>query len=243
MPSAAPREPGSPPWNDEPPWPVITLAEPKPEFRRRRWRELDHEERYRAQHEELLEIARGLAERNGFAGTQISHIVEAAGCSRRTFYAHFGSKEGCFGELMVRAGALGISKWAEAAENALPHGPYVTMLAIVDAWSSFYFDPVNFPLSPRLTGSLSAEGHRPGSPLAEPLRVVTTAGAELFFVAARRLGSPLPDDVLRLAARIQLNGLVDIIQPLGGGQISPDKDLLASGLVRALGFADTLSPS
>lgn len=234
-PSAA-RESGLPPPRHEPPWPTIVIAEPKPTFSRRRWRDLDHEDRYRIQHEALLEITRGLAERNGFAGTQISQIIEAAECSRRTFYAHFGSKEGCFGELIVRTGALATAKWAEAAENALADGPYATMLAIVDAWAGFYFESPNFPMSPRLTGSLSAEGHRPGSLLARPLEVVTSTGAEVFFVAARRLGSPLSDDILRVAARIQLNGLVDTIKPLPDGNVSPGKDLLATVLVQALGL-------
>jgi AcrR family transcriptional regulator len=237
--SSAASEQGLPVLRDEPPWPVITIPEPKPSFTRRRWRDLDHEDRYRVQHETLLGIARGLAEQNGFAGTQISQVVEAAECSRRTFYAHFGSKEGCFGEIIVRSGAQGIAKWVEAAESSLAGGPYATMLAIVEAWAGFYFESNYFPLSPRLTWSLTAEGNRPGSLLARPLDVVTTAGSEVFFVAARRLGSRLPDHVLRLAARIQLNGLLDTIKPLPDGDVSPAKDLIATVLVEALGLVPT----
>lgn len=236
--SPAADEPGLPAPRDRPPWPIITIPEPKPSYSRRRWRELDHEERYRIQHESLLEATRGLAERNGFAGTQISQIVKAAECSRRTFYAHFGSKEGCFGELILRAGAHAVVKWVEAAEGSLAQGPYATMLAIAEAWAGLYFEALDFPLSPRLTWSLTAEGNSPGSPLARPLDVVTTASSEVFFVAARRLGSRLPDHVLRLAARVQLNGFLDIIKPLPDGKVSPDKQLIATVLVEALGLVD-----
>jgi AcrR family transcriptional regulator len=239
MSSSSANEPGTrPPPGDEPPWPVITIPEPKPSFTRRRWRDLEHEDRYRIQHEALLEITRNLAERNGFAGTQISQVVEAAGCSRRTFYAHFGSKEGCFGELIVRAGAQGIAQWVEAAKNSLQHGAYATMLAIIDSWAQFYFESPNFPLSPRLTWTLSAEAHRPGSLLAAPLDVVTSAGAEVFFVAARRLGSGLPDDALRVASRVQLSGLLDTIRPQPDGHVTPAKELLTTVLVHALGLSD-----
>jgi AcrR family transcriptional regulator len=51
------------------------------------------ERRKQAVVDEIVRAAIDLFTRNGFEETPVDAIVEAAGCSRRTFYRYFGSKE------------------------------------------------------------------------------------------------------------------------------------------------------
>src|SRR4051794_1030786 len=198
------------------PWPTISVPKALPAAKGKRpWGNMSYEDRHQLQHDTLLRITRQLAEEHGFNGTQITEIVSLAGVSRRTFYEHFGSKEACFSELLLSAGAVGVSTWSEAADRGLPDGPYATFHAVLEAWADIMGDSATFPLSRKLAASLWAEAHNPG--LAEAMEAVTRAGADVFFVIARRLGSPLPDDLVRVTSRLVFNGLVGVIEPRRAG--------------------------
>lgn len=51
------------------------------------------ERRRQDSRDEIVAIAIGLFVRDGFEATTVEAIAEAAGCSPRTFYRYFGSKE------------------------------------------------------------------------------------------------------------------------------------------------------
>lgn len=50
---------------------------------------------------QLLDAARTVFERDGFAGARITDIADAAGVAHGTFYTYFDSKEEIFGELIA----------------------------------------------------------------------------------------------------------------------------------------------
>lgn len=231
--SADARTPSPPeiPWPDPP-----VVAPPAVAGSRRSWGEMSYEQRFRMQHESLMRITLKLAEEKGYDGTQIAQIVALAGVSRRTFYEHFGSKDGCFAELIVRACAAAMKVEIEAAEPQIPNGPYATFLAMVEAWSDMMRDSVAYPLSGELSATLWAEAQKPDSPLAEAMGQMLLQAAGLFFVAARRLGSPLDDELLMLATRQQVIAMVQAVKPRKGKHHTKEHQLLAQVMCVAFGF-------
>ncbi|MCD0449322.1 TetR family transcriptional regulator [Actinocorallia sp. API 0066] len=64
------------------------------------------ERKRRAVRQELGEVALKLLAAHGFEGTTIDQITEAAGCSRRTFFRYFKSKEDVIIEVLSDLGDL-----------------------------------------------------------------------------------------------------------------------------------------
>lgn len=166
---------------------------------------------------------------------QISEIVALAGVSRRTFYEHFASKEACFAELVRRTAEPIVVEFSAAAEQALPDGPTATFHAIVTAWSNMVGKDQSL-FSEQLALSVWTEGLRPESPFSEALSMLVDIVTELFVVAARRLGSPLDDHLLSLAARQQVTGLIGMIIKLKDRYSSFEHEAIAKVVTVSLGF-------
>ena len=65
-----------------------------------------------APHDRLLEVACEMFCRDGIHATGIDRILAAAGVSKMTLYAHFGSKEGLLREVLLREGAAWRAEFA-----------------------------------------------------------------------------------------------------------------------------------
>jgi AcrR family transcriptional regulator len=166
---------------------------------------------------------------------QVSEIVALAGVSRRTFYEHFASKQACFAELIRRTVAPVVSSFSAAAEQALPDGPIATFRAIVSAWADMVGKDQAL-YSEQLALSVWTEGLRPESPFSEALTMYVDAVTELFVVAAKRLGSPLEDRLLSLAARQQVTGLIGVIIELKDRHSPVEHQHLAQVIAVSFGF-------
>jgi AcrR family transcriptional regulator len=110
---------------------------------------LTPEEVARSQRERILQAMREAVQEQGFADASIADVIKRAGVSRKTFYAQFADKEGCFleiyGELMGRLQAVtrdafdAQDEWVPALRagltallNALAYEPAVARLCFVD---------------------------------------------------------------------------------------------------------------
>jgi AcrR family transcriptional regulator len=156
--------------------------------------------------------------------------------SRRTFYEHFASKEACFAELVRHTAEPIIVEFSAAAERALPEGPTATFRAIVLAWTNMVGKDQSL-FSEQLALSVWTEGLRPESPFNEALSMLVDIVTELFVVAARRLGSPLDDPILSLAARQQVTGLMGMIIKLKDRHSSIEHEIIAKVVTVSLGFS------
>jgi AcrR family transcriptional regulator len=89
-----------------------------------------------APHERILDVARELFCRNGIHATGIDRILAAAGASKMTLYARFGSKEALLREVLVQEGEDRRATLF-AAIHAAGSGPRARLAGIVaalDAW-------------------------------------------------------------------------------------------------------------
>jgi AcrR family transcriptional regulator len=76
-------------------------------------------------------MARAIAE-HGFRESTIADVVRYARTSRRTFYEHFASKQGCFIALLLEANAEMVRQIAAAVD---PHQPWrVQVRQAIEAW-------------------------------------------------------------------------------------------------------------
>src|SRR5262249_35058729 len=88
------------------------------------------ERRRRSARAEIAEVALELFERDGFEATTVEQIAATAGCSPRTFYRYFGTKEGALfhdlagaiagmGEALARRLAGGEAEWPAVCGSLL----------------------------------------------------------------------------------------------------------------------------
>lgn len=214
-------------------WPVPPeVEEIIPAGRRRAWGKLSHEERFRRQRRDLLAAAARLAVSRGYEGTRVADIVAEAGLSKSTFYEHFQSKEECFVELYQRTSAAMLRTGIAAAESSLERGPYEAILAVIKALTGYVSQ------NPRL-----AEVIRVEVGAAQPAIAIERAEnrrriADLFRVLARRLGSPLAEDDLRLSVRVVVEGVTTVLPELRDKEATFEHRLQAIARLgcRALGF-------
>lgn len=225
------------PVSEDPEWPSVP-DEPitPPTERRRAWGSISYEQRYREQREGFLRIARELANASSPDEVQISHIVAEAGVSRRTFYEHFATKEECFAEMVRHAAPPLVARFVAAAQEALPLGATATFRAMITTWTGIMFGG-EMVISRRFALRMWTDGLRPGSPYTEPTSKVVDAVTEVFVVAAKRLGTPLVDPLLHIAARQQVLGLFGGALHLADHKFpAAEYDRLANVVAIGLGF-------
>lgn len=197
--------------SDSPEWPSVPDEPITPPIEQRRaWGSISYEQRYREQREAFLRIARELANASSPDEVQISHIVAEAGVSRRTFYEHFPTKEACFAEMVRHAAQPLVARFVIAAQEALPLGPTATFRAMIRTWTGIMFGD-QLVISRRFALRMWTDGLRPGSPYTEPTSRIVDAVTDVFVVAAQRLGTPLMDPLLHVAARQQVLGLFGVL--------------------------------
>jgi hypothetical protein len=88
----------------------------------------------------------------------------------------------------------------------------------------------------QLALSVWTEGLRPESPFSEALSTLVDIVTELFVVAAKRLGSPLDDYLLSLAARQQVTEFIGMIIKLNDRHSSIEHENIAKVVTVSLGF-------
>ena len=137
------------------------------------------------------------------AKTSVASITSTAGLAKRVFYEHFADKETCFVELFREYGAEQLRFALDAAEAETDRSPLETLRAVIRALVTYR------AADPRLVAAIRAQA-RPGSPLAAAYDEHHRAIADLLVVVALRLGSPLPEATIRLAALLLVNGVVDL---------------------------------
>lgn len=182
-------------------------AGPGPAASRRAWGKIPYADRFRRQRRDLLDAAALLAAEHGVAGTSVASITSAAGLARRVFYEHFADKEACFVELLREFGAERLRFAVETAAGTGDLPARETIPAVIRALVSYR------GADPRLIAALRAEA-RPGSPLAAAYDEQHRQVADLLVTVALRLGSALPEQTLRLAALLLVNGVVDLAPEL-----------------------------
>ncbi len=191
------------------------LPEPNPAMSRRAWGKIPYEQRFRRQRRDLLDAAAALAAEHGVAATSVASITSAAGLAKRVFYEHFADKEACFVELFREFGAEYLRFALDTAEAAVDRSALETIRAVIRALVSYR------GADPRLVAAIRAEA-RPGSPLAAAYDEQHRQIADLLVAVAHRLGSPLPEPTIRLAALLLVNGVVDL-----GPELRKRKDPLS----------------
>lgn len=191
------------------------FPEPSPATSRRAWGKIPYEQRFRRQRRDLLDAAAALAAEHGVAGTTVASITSAAGLAKRVFYEHFADKEACFLELFREFGAEYLRFALDTAEAAGDRSALETMRSVIRALVSYR------GADPRLIAAIRAEA-RPDSPLAMAYAEQHRQVADLLVVVALRLGSPLPEPTIRLAALLLVNGVVDL-----GPELQERRDALS----------------
>lgn len=183
--------------------------EPAPSGSRRAWGKIPYEERFRRQRRDLLDAAAALAVEHGVVGTSVASITSRAGVAKRVFYEHFADKEACFAELMRLYGADRVRTAVAAVEDAGDRNAFEMIHAVIRALVTYR------GADPRLAASIKSEVQR-GSTLARAWRDQLGLIADLLVAVAQRLGSPLPEATIRLAALLLVNGVVDLGSDLRG---------------------------
>lgn len=179
------------------------LPEPAPRASRRAWAKVPYEQRFRRQRRDLLDAAAALAIDHGVAGTSVASITSAAGLAKRVFYEHFPDKEACFVELFRESGAANLRVALDTAEAAGDRRAAETVHAVIAALVS------QRGADPRLLGAFKAAAV-PQSRLAAAYDEHHRRIADLLAVVAIRLGSELPEQTVRLAALLLVNGVIDL---------------------------------
>lgn len=137
------------------------------------------------------------------AGTSVASITTAAGLAKRVFYDHFADKEACFVELFREFGAERLHAALDTAEAASDPSAFGIVRSVIRSLVTYRAS------NPRLVAAIRAEA-RPGSPLAAAYDEQHRQIADLLVVVALRLGSSLPEQTIRLAALLLVNGVVDL---------------------------------
>ena len=91
----------------------------------------------RAPHERILEVARDLFCRDGIHATGIDRILAAAGASKMTLYARFGSKEALVRAVLREEGAAWRAAFFEAVVQAADD-PAVRLRRVVPALAAWF---------------------------------------------------------------------------------------------------------
>ena len=141
------------------------------------------------------------------AGTTVASITSAAGLAKRVFYEHFADKEACFVEVFREFGTEYLRFALETAEAASDRSAYQTIRAVIRALISYR------GTDPRLIAAIRAEA-RPDSALAAAYDDQHRQVADILVAVALRLGSTLPEQTIRLAALLLVNGVVDLAPEL-----------------------------
>jgi AcrR family transcriptional regulator len=183
------------------------LAEPIPRTSRRAWAKIPYEERFRRQRRDLLDAAAALAVDHGVAGTSVASITSAAGLAKRVFYEHFADKEACFVDLFEEFGAGHLRAALDTAEAMGDRSALETVHAVIVALVGHRGS------DPRLIDAVKAAA-RPHSRLAAAYDEHHRRIADLLAVVAIRLGSELPEQTIRLAALLLVNGVIDLAAEL-----------------------------
>jgi len=179
------------------------VSEPDPPVSRRAWGKIPYDERFRQQRRDLLDAAADLAAERGVAGTSVASITTQAGLAKRVFYEHFEDKEGCFVELFRQFSGDHLRFALRTAEAADDRSASETIRAVIRALIS----PRG--IDPRLIGAIRVAAE-PGSALAAAYDENHRLIADLFVAVALRLGSPIPEQTIKLAALLLVNGVIDI---------------------------------
>lgn len=180
----------------------------KPQVRRPRGRPPDLEKR-----RDILEAATRLFLAQGYAGTSLDAVAEAAGVSKLTVYSHFGHKDGLFRE-MVRARCDAYNR-PEGFERLPALAPREALRRIGRNFLALVLSPETLRLYRMMTGEA---GRQPTM-------------ARLFFEAGpERLGGLVAEYLRRAAAQ----GHLEIADPLEAA------DAFLSLLKGALHFRATL---
>ncbi len=179
-----------------------------PARRRRAWGKVPHEDRFRSQRRELLRAASKIASKKGYQATHVADIVTEAGLSKSTFYEHFRSKEDCFIELHRRVSAALLRAGIAAAERSVDQGPFEAVLAVMEAMTGYVSQ------NPRLADVLREEIGASHPLIQQERRENLRRTVELYVTLAKRLGTSLPDDELRLSSTVLVQGVIAVLPQL-----------------------------
>lgn len=127
----------------------------------------------------ILEAALGLFAENGFAGTSIRDIADAAGVRSATLYAHYTSKEQLLADLIRLGHDLHHQRLREALLECRPD-PREQLAALVRAHVKLHAE------LPRLALVANAELHALSPGLAAPALAIRDNSTQLFLEVGRR---------------------------------------------------------
>ena len=144
------------------------------------------------------------------SGTTVENITTTAGVAKRVFYEHFTDKEACFVELLGQYSADHLRYALDTAEEVDERSPFDTIRSVIRALVTRRDEE-----NAGLILAIRAEA-RPGTQLAAAYEEHHRRIADLLVVVAVRLGSALPEQTLRLAALLLVNGVVDLGPELRG---------------------------
>jgi AcrR family transcriptional regulator len=152
------------------------------------------ERRKHTARQEIVSVALGLFVRDGFDATTVESIAAAAGCSTRTFYRYFGSKEDVmFHDLSEVIGAM-----AEVLDGRLAAGEH-QWSALTESLVDFIgrFDAVNQEVA---TQRMDLWSHEPALRDRYLLYVAQAEQTVLNTLCRRRGTDPDADDTAQLMA-------------------------------------------
>lgn len=100
------------------------------------------ETRIRRSRRKILQAAQAVFLRHGFSGTSMDSLAEVAGVSKQTVYAHFGSKETLFIEMVESATGGAADELKTRVEDPVPDQPLeVFLLAFATEQLSIVLTP------------------------------------------------------------------------------------------------------
>jgi AcrR family transcriptional regulator len=192
------------------------------------------ERRRQSAMEEIVDVALDLFVRNGFEATTVESIAATAGCSPRTFYRYFGSKEDVmFHDLPIEIAAMarvldahlanGLSEWAAVSASLVEFigrfdsGHALTATRRMDLWShepalrARYLQYIALAEETVLTSLCRHRGSLPEHDDLAQLIAVASVGAYRITVATHR-GATHPHTDRRLAEHLR-----DSLAALGAG--------------------------
>jgi len=152
------------------------------------------ERRKQTARQEIVSVALGLFVRDGFDATTVESIAAAVGCSPRTFYRYFGSKE----DVMFHDLAEVIGDLAEVLDGRLAAGEH-EWSALTESLVEFIgrFDAGNQEVP---TQRMDLWSHEPALRARYLLYVAQTEQAVLETLCRRRGTDPHTDDTAQLMA-------------------------------------------
>lgn len=193
------------------------------------------ERRRQDSRDEIVAIAIGLFVRDGFEATTVEAIAEAAGCSPRTFYRYFGSKEDVmfhdlpkviagFGAALSARLSAGLGEWVAVSESLVEFiGRFDvtdqrTAVRRMDLWShepalqARYLQYIAQAEAVAVEALCRHRGTSPADDDLAQLMAVAAVGAYRITVAthrvraSRKLGDHLRDSLAMLGAGLGSDG-------------------------------------